>query len=123
MIDGIHGTYPWRDGKGVFSDTPFSDLAAAIVGQAIKDYIRIQRKLWKPDKSVTAKRELLVQRAELEDFFYSEWFEAISDIEPSRLLRGCRAKAEMLEKKSIMRSNRKNIKQKRKRQFGEVKKP
>lgn len=99
----IVGQIPWS--KSNSSESPYAELAAEIVGQAIKDYIKILRKLWKPGTGRETKRKLMLEKADIEDFFYSHWCYALSDIDPDKLLSQCRIRAKELEREAIERKN------------------
>ena len=99
----IVGQIPWS--KSNSAESPYAELAAEIVGQAIKDYIKILRKLWKRDIGRVKKRNLMLEKAEIEDFFYSSWCYQLSDIDPDKLLSQCRIRAKELEREAIERKN------------------
>ena len=52
-----------------------------------------------------------MEKAELEDFFHSAWYEILTDIDPDRLIYQCRITAREKEKAAIERANRKKIKE------------
>lgn len=69
----------------------WSELAEAIILQAVKDYRDTNMQLLeKPKDSI-----LLSQRAELEEFFLSSWFAVLTNLDGARLLQ--RLKAETTE--------------------------
>ena len=60
----------------------YEDLANAIILQAVKDYRRALRTLKKkPDDSVA-----IEARASIEQFFYSDYFVALSNLDPEYLI-------------------------------------
>lgn len=123
----IHGTMAGHD-PGGGQTSPWLELAAAIVKTAADDYVRVLQNLWGvSNKSVTdtngfkdtqsskskatkKKVQLMAEKAELEDFFYSSWYETLTDIDPDRLIYQCRITAKAKEQAAIERANRKKIK-------------
>ena len=106
----IHGTMAGHDGGGYSAYSPYLDLAAAIVQTAVDDYVKILRKLWNGKLDISRKRKLIVDKAELEDFFHSEWYEMLTDIDPDRLIYQCRLLAKEKEKTAIERRNKQKVK-------------
>ena len=107
----IHGTMAGYDGGGYNADSPYLDLAAAIVKTAADDYIKLLRKLWSKKPDLHQKRKLIVKKAELEEFFHSSWYEMLTDIDPDRLMYQCKLCAKEREKQAIERRNKKRVKQ------------
>lgn len=111
----IHGTMWGRENDGPSKEfSPWQELAAAIVKKAADDYIKVLRRMWRKSSKpsdVKKKRDLIVEKIELEEFFHSGWFEALSDINPDMLIYQCRVKARELEKTAIECANRKRIRQ------------
>ena len=105
----IHGRVAGLDGSSAFFQ-PWQELPAAIVRRAADDYIEVTRKLWKSGQSLEDKRLLLKDRIELEQFFYSEWYEFLCDVPAKRLLHSCISRAKELEKESIERKNKQEVK-------------
>lgn len=132
----IHGTMAGHD-PGGGQTSPWLELAAAIVKTAADDYVRVLQNLWgvsnksatdikgnkgsndskgpessKGSKSKATKKkvQLMAEKAELEDFFYSSWYETLTDIDPDRLIYQCRITAKAKEQAAIERANRKKIK-------------
>lgn len=91
-------------------ETPFDELAIAIVEQAVKDYVKVIRKLWDKKLTVIQKRNLMIEKAELEGFFYSDWYEFLTDIDPHRLIAQCKVVAKEKEKQAIEKQNKAKIK-------------
>lgn len=108
----IAGKTPWAsDGGNSYGEyDAYYDLAAAIVHQAVKDYTRLIRKQWNPKLSVLQKRNLVLEKIKLEDFFHSDWYEFLTDIDPDRLMAQCRILAKDQEKKAIESKNKRMIK-------------
>ena len=107
----IHGTMIGRDSGGHNMYSPYLDLAAAIVKTAAEDYIKLLRKLWSRKLDIRQKRKLIVEKAELEEFFHSGWYEMLTDIDPDRLMYQCKMLAKEKEKEAIERRNEKRVKQ------------
>ena len=129
----IHGTMAGHD-PGGGQTSPWLELAAAIVKTAVDDYVRVLQNLWgvsnksatdttgakgskdskssKSSKSKATKKkmQLMAEKAELEDFFYSSWYETLTDIDPNRLIYQCKVTAKAKEQAAIERANRKKIK-------------
>ena len=91
-------------------DTPYDELAMAIVKQAVKDYVKVIRKLWDKKLTVVQKRNLMLQKADLEGFFNSGWYEWLTDINPDKLMAQCRVIAKEKEKQAIEKRNKAAIK-------------
>ena len=70
-------------------DNGYQELIAAIIRQAVKDYVSVLLRLFsKPDG---AKRTALeMQKTELEVFFHSEWYASITDLDGDRLISAAR---------------------------------
>lgn len=107
----MHGTMAGHDGGGYSMYSPYLDLAAAIVKTAAEDYIKLLRKLWSRKLDIRQKRKLIVEKAELEEFFHSGWYETLTDIDPDRLMYQCKMLAKEKEKEAIERSNKKRVKE------------
>ena len=108
MRRSIHGRMAGVDGAPVFFD-PWMDLRSAIVGQAAKDYINVMRRLWRKETTEEEKRALMKAKAELEEFFYSDWYGLLCDAEPGKMIAGCVRKANAMEKRMIEKENKKRI--------------
>ena len=68
--------------KLVSEKEALEDLANAVIQLAIKDYEYVLRYLKRHPEN-----EAALQEAErLEDFFYGQWFELITDAEPNYIL-------------------------------------
>lgn len=107
----IHGSMAGHDGGGYSMYSPYLELAAAIVKTAADDYIKLLRKLWSRKLDIRQKRKLIVEKAELEEFFHSGWYETLTDIDPERLMYQCKMLAKDKEKEDIERRNEKRVKQ------------
>ena len=110
----------WSNGS-TDPNSPYSDIASAIVAQAAKDFIMLQRKLWKKSTSILVKRMLILEKMELEDFFHSPWYEMLTDMDPDRLLSMCRDAAIEQEKKQRYRQRKRAKAQQKKHQEGSPK--
>ena len=102
---------PWNDGGRLDYSSPYQNLAAAIVQLAVKDYMKTLRAIWKNPKSGTERRKLIAQKAELEEFFYSDDYRMYCGIDPDKLIEKCRIAAIADEKKAISRRNKRKIKE------------
>lgn len=105
----ISARFPWSDGSGPAFEGPYAELASAIVLHAVKDYMMLLKRFWKKDLPVKKKRDLFLRKAELEDFFYSGWYETLTDLDPEALMEGCMHRAFEQEKEMIRRQNMKRI--------------
>ena len=106
----ISASLPWSDGTGGEYRGQFNELASAIVLQAVKDYMKTLQTMWNKDQTLKKKRKLIIELAELEEFFYSDWYDFLTDLDPDRLLDGCRKRALEQEKEKIRRKNVREIK-------------
>ena len=109
MEEVVKASLPWSDGSGPNMESPYKDLAVAIVLQAVKDYIAAIRKTWSPKVSVKKKRELVMEQIEIEAFFRSPWYDTLCDINPDKLIRNCRLRAEEQEKAALQKQNKRRI--------------
>ena len=80
-------------------ESPYTRLAAAIVELAVRDYIKDTRLLLSNQATIERKRKIVMERSELECFFFSPWFEMLTDLNPSALILRCQKKAVALETK------------------------
>ena len=90
----------------------YTELAAGIVIRAVKDYVKIIQKPWCKKLTLAEKRKLVAAKLEIEEFFYSQWFEFLSDLDPDKILQNCRRKAIEDEKEKIKKQNAKKLKRK-----------
>lgn len=100
MMDMINGSPPWGSNTEPSMESPYQDLAIAIVKTAVKDYQNTLRAMWKTPKSQGRKRELLHTKLELESFFYSGDYGMYCRIPPEEIIRLCRMRAVDDAKKS-----------------------
>ncbi len=107
------------DGNRSSSETPYDYLAAAIVKQAAKDYVRVTRKLWNKNIKIVQRRNLLLEKVELTEFFCSEWYEQLTDIDSEKLIARCKVIAREQEKQAIKNRNRASIQKMLKKQGGQ----
>ena len=103
----IKGTSPGYDGSEMYD--PWMILAAAIVKQAVEDYIDVLRALWKNSGNVKDKNVLLFQKIQLESFFYGTLCGYLTDDDPKALMSQCRARAKEQEMAAIALENRRKI--------------
>ena len=108
----VHGTMVGHEQYHKPPPEPWQELGAAIVLQAVKDYIRVLRYLWRGRGSVEDKRKNLSTKMEIERFFRSQWYEALSDIDPERLMRECSLQAKKKEREAIEQKNRRALRKK-----------
>ena len=81
-------------------DDGYQELIAAIIRQAVKDYVSVLLRLFsKPDG--TKRTALEMQKTELEVFFHSEWYASITDLDGDRLISAARRQAVEKEKEAI----------------------
>lgn len=101
--------HPW--------DVCYEDLANAIVKEAFRDYQKILSGLLK-DPDDTRKKHLLAAKMRLEDFFYSDWFEVLTDLDPASLVRKVTEKTIRKEREKAERRIRKLQEKQEKREKG-----
>ena len=101
--------HPWDEG--------YEDLANAIIKEAFRDYQKILSALLK-DPDETRKKHLQAAKMRLEDFFYSDWFEVLTDLDPSSLVRKVTEKTVQMEREKMERRIRKLQEKKEKREKG-----
>ena len=91
-------------------DDGYQELIAAVIRQAVKDYVSVLLRLFsKPDG---AKRTALeMQKTELEGFFHSEWYASITDLDGDRLISAARRQAVEKAKEAIRRRQQKKMKE------------
>lgn len=104
-----YGESVWSDGSRASQETPYDELAMAIVRQAVKDYVRITTKLWKRDLSIIRKRNLMLEMVELKEFFYSDWYDWLTDIDPELIIARCKVTAREKKKQAIKNRNKAKI--------------
>lgn len=107
------------DGNRSSRETPYDYLAAAIVKQAAKDYVRVTGKLWRKNIKIVQRRNLLLEKVELTEFFCSEWYEQLTDIDSEKLIARCKVIAREQEKQAIKNRNRASIQKMLKKQGGQ----
>jgi hypothetical protein len=67
----------------------YENLANAIVKQAARDYMTALKRLKKNPYDRKKRKEV----RELEEFFHSDWYELLTDVDPHYLIRKLREKA------------------------------
>lgn len=106
----ISASRPWDGSPVTGTDNPHNALATAIVYQAVKDYVKTLRKMWnKADRD--KKRKLILDKMEIEEFFHSEWFTALCDYVPDKVIWNCRQRAREQEEEAIRKRNKKLAKE------------
>lgn len=103
--------HPW--------DAAYEDLANAIIQEAFKDYQKVLAALLR-DPDETRKEHLIAAKARLEDFFYSEWFEVLTDLDPASLVRKVAERTVKKERERAEARIRKLQREKEKREKGLV---
>lgn len=89
-------------------DESYHMLAAAIVKQAVDDYVFVLKRMWTGKvRDTDGRRKLAAQKISLEAFFHSPWYEMLSEIDGERLMTECRRFAREQAEESIRRANRK----------------
>ena len=76
---------------------PWLDLRAAIVRQAAIDYIKVIRRMANVDLPIEEKRNLIREKIELDEFFYSSWYDLLCDVPAEKLIRVCMERAREAE--------------------------
>lgn len=71
----------------------YRGLALGVVKQAAKDYYRILMALLQKDHSIEHMHELLYEKRSLEQFFYSDWYGILCNIDPNYLVSELKKKA------------------------------
>lgn len=61
----------------------YEDLTIAIIATAANDYRKVLKKLKTDPYNV----RLLVERAEIEEFFHSQWYEYLTTVDGTMILR------------------------------------
>ncbi len=87
--------------------------------QAAKDYVRVTGKLWNKNIKIVQRRNLLLEKVELTEFFCSEWYEQLTDIDSEKLIARCKVIAREKEKQAIKNRNRASIQKMLKKQGGQ----
>ncbi|WP_249030149.1 hypothetical protein [Tannockella kyphosi] len=64
-------------------ETAYEELSIAIIVQAANDYRKVLKKLESDPFNVL----LLVERAEIEQFFHSQWYECLTTVDGTMILR------------------------------------
>lgn len=65
------------------TETAFEDLSIAIIAQAAEDYRKVLRKLENDPFNVY----LLIEKVEIEKFFRSQWYECLTNVDGTMILR------------------------------------
>lgn len=87
-------------GHPIYSDEviePYLNLGKAIIRQANKDYLHVYGKMLRT-RADDELRKLQTSKDELEDFYYSDWFATLTDIDPNRMVSFLRDRAIRNEK-------------------------
>ena len=121
MEQMIRAGLPWSDGAQI-DRSPYRDLAAGIVLHAIKDYTKVLQKLWKPDLASSEMPKLIKEKLRIEEFFYSPWFETLTDLDQAKLISKCYELAMRRVRESVRNHNAKRIRKLKEEYDGEEKK-
>lgn len=87
----------------------YERLMAAIIKQAVKDYEAVLIALFR-NPTGHRKIHLQLEKADLEAFFHSQWYEFLTDIDGDRILEAARRQAVEKEKAAIRRRMEKKLK-------------
>ena len=91
-------------------DDNYQELVIAIIKQAERDYERVLLRLFL--RLAGAKRvELLKEKAELEGFFRSSWYQTLTDVDGDKLIELARLTAMENAKAAIRRKQKKKLKE------------
>ena len=91
-------------------DDNYQELVIAIIKQAERDYERVLLRLFL--RPTGAKRvELLKEKAELEGFFRSSWYQTLTDVDGDKLIGLARLNAIENAKAAIRRKQKKKLKE------------
>ena len=104
----------WVAGSRAAKESSYAYFAAAIVRQAVNDYVKVISKLWQKNCSITQRRNLMLTKVELEEFFSSEWYACLTDIDPEMLMARCKLIAREKQKQIIQSRNRARIRREHK---------
>lgn len=107
----ISASRPWDDGFRHRADDPYDDFAAEIVIQAVKDYTGLLRKIWRNRSDSKRQQEFIIEMMEIEEFFHSDWFSALCDYDPDKVIWNCRHRAREQEEEAIRKKNRRMAKE------------
>lgn len=89
-------------------DYNYQELVIAIIKQAERDYEKILLRLF--SRPTGARRtELLKAKAELEDFFHSDWYQTLTDVDGDKLIELARRNAVEKAKATIRRKQKKKL--------------
>ena len=109
MTNSLMGAQSLTMGRCRIADECFSELAAAIIRQAVKDYESVLIRLLRKPAGIK-KIRLEAERVELEVFFHSPWYETLTDIDGDRIIKATRQHAVEKEKAAIRRRLKKKLK-------------
>ncbi|MBR2135448.1 MAG: hypothetical protein IJ855_04420 [Bacteroidales bacterium] len=92
--------------EGPICENPYADLAAAIVKSAVKDYVENQKSLWLGEWRVDKRKlKLLLEKIQLEAFFYSGWYDTLTDLDSDQILAQCRFLGKERAKNAVIKRN------------------
>ena len=87
----------------------YQGLITAVIRQAVKDYVSVLLRLFSCPAG-KKKAALEMEKAELEVFFHSDWFNTLTDMDGERLLLSARRLAMEKAKEAIRRKQKKKFK-------------
>jgi len=90
-------------------DECYELLTAAIIKQAVKDYEAVLVALFHKPTGIREIR-LQAEKADLERFFHSQWYEFLTEIDGDRLIEAAKRNAVEKEKAAIRRRMKKKLK-------------
>lgn len=93
---------PWNSGETERQETPYAALAAEVIRQAVKDYIKVHRRQMR--YGVKGNGSAASEARNLERFFHSDSFELYTaflsqNLDGDAVIRQCRLRATEAEKK------------------------
>ena len=91
-------------------DEGYQELVIAIIKQAEKDYEGVLLRLFSRPTG-TKRMGLLKEKAELEDFFHSQWYQTLTEVDGDKLIELARLNAVEKAKVSIRRKQKKKLKE------------
>lgn len=92
------GSYNTDDGLG----ENYAALAVAIIEKAIRDYDMVLEQLY-VERDPGRRIQLFTLKVDVETFFHSDWFEALTELDPIYLLKRTREIATRSIKQKIRR--------------------
>lgn len=110
MIEGFIAGRSLMTGRSSGLEDGYTELMAAIIRQAVKDYESVLLQLFHKPTGIK-KARLETERVELEVFFHSPWYEMLTEIDGDRFIEAARRHALEKEKVTIRRRQKKKMKE------------